>query len=343
VHFGREIIEVATFRAAQNGGESEGVDSDTGLILHDNVYGTIEEDALRRDFTVNALYYNIADFSVVDYAGGVDDLQAGVLRLLGDPEMRFREDPVRMLRAARFAAKLGFSIEPGAERLLMEQGHLLEVVPPARLFEECLKLFMTGGAVPAYEKLRHFGLFRHLFPETDACLSREEHAFPVTFVYKGLLNTDLRIGEGKPVTPAFLFAVLLWEPVRHRAERLAQEEGLAPVAAIQQVAGEVVDNQIRHVALPRRFTVPMREIWALQPRFEKLGGKAPARLYGHPRFRAAYDFMVLRAESGEADPALAEWWTRYQEADEGDRGRIANPAGKSRRRRRRRKKPAVVE
>jgi len=343
VHFGREIIEVATFRADRNGDETEAVDSDTGLILHDNVYGTVEEDALRRDFTINALYYNIDDFSVVDYVGGLQDLEAGVLRLLGDPETRFREDPVRMLRAARFASKLGFTIDPEVEHGMEELGYLLEAVPPARLFEECLKLFMGGNAVASYEKLRHFDLFRHLFPETDACLSREEDAFPVTFVYKGLLNTDVRIGEGKPVTPAFLFAVLLWEPVRHRAERFQAEEGMPPSVAMQQAASEVLGNQIRHIALPKRFSIPMREIWSLQPRFERLKGKAPARLAGHPRFRAAYDFLVLRAASGEADQELADWWTRYQEDGQVDRAQVAKPTGKPRRRRRRRKKPAAAE
>ena len=342
MHFGREIIEVATFRAARNGDEDEGIDSDTGLILHDNVYGTIEEDALRRDFTINALYYNIADFSVVDFTDGVRDLESGVLRLLGDPEVRFREDPVRMLRAVRFAAKLGFSIDPEVERLMTEQGHLLEVVPPARLFEECLKLFMGGNAVDTYEKLRHYDLFRHIFPETDACLSREEQSFPLTFVYNGLRNTDTRIAEGKPVTPAFLFGVLLWEPARRRYER-ELAAGAAPLPALAQAGALVVENEVRHVALPKRFSLPMREIWEMQPRFEQRGGKRPLRLLGHPRFRAGYDFLLLRAESGEADPELAQWWTQFQESDEGERAGMAraNSSAKPRRRRRRRKPAAA--
>lgn len=341
VHFGREIIEVATFRAAHNGEEEKaGVDSDTGMILRDNVYGTVEEDAMRRDFTINALYYNIEDFSVVDFTGGVRDLNNGVLRLLGDPETRFREDPVRMLRATRFAAKLGFSIEPVEEALLEELGHLLDEVPAARLFDECLKLFMGGFAVEAYEKLRHYDLFRHMFPQTDASLSLEDHEFPITLVYRGLQNTDDRVHSGKPVTPAFLFAVLLWEPVRRRAER-AMAAGTAPIPAIQDAAAEVVLNQLQHVSLPKRFSMPMREIWSMQPRFEQRGGKRPQRLLQHPRFRAAYDFLLLRAEAGEADKELAEWWTQFQTVDESERGAMApTPAAKRRRRRRRKPKKA---
>jgi poly(A) polymerase len=338
VHFGGEIIEVATFRAAQNGDEEPGIDAGTGLILHDNVYGTIEEDAARRDFSVNALYYNIADFSVVDFTGGVEDLRQGVLRPLGDAETRFREDPVRMLRAARFAAKLGFTIDPEAQRQLEMLGSLLEAVPPARLFDECLKLFMGGFGVEAYEKLRHFDLFRQLFPETDECLEREEHAFPLTFVYRGLRNTDARIAEGKPVTPAFLFGVLLWEPVRSRAERQIAE-GVPPVTAIQGAAAEVVENQVRHTALPKRFSIPMREIWALQPRFDQRGGKRPLRLLEHPRFRAAYDFFLLRAEAGEADAELARWWTALQDPQGAERASLVQPVRRGRRRRRTRRTP----
>mgnify|MGYP001823109924 CR=1 FL=1 len=339
VHFGREIIEVATFRAAQDERGEAGVDADTGLILRDNAYGTIEEDALRRDFTVNALYYDIADFSVIDFTGGVEDLKKGVLRLLGDPETRFREDPVRMLRAVRFAAKLGFGIDAPVESLMKEAGYLLEAVPPARLFDEALKLFMSGHGIQSYEKLRHYDLFRHLFPETDSCLSREEHEFPLTFVFNGLKNTDARVAEDKPVTPAFLFGVLLWEPVRRRAER-AMGEGVAPIPAIQEAGADVIRSQISQIALPKRYTLPMREIWSLQPRFEQRGGKRPLRLMQHPRFRAAYDFLVLRAASGEADPELAEWWTAFQEADEGARVEFARPPGRRRRRRRKSKTAA---
>lgn len=311
VRFGREIIEVATFRAGQPE-PSPDHQSDEGMLLRDNVYGNIEEDALRRDFTVNALYYNIQDFSVIDYAGGVADLEAGVLRLMGDPETRYREDPVRMLRAVRFMAKLGFVIEPETEKPIWELGDLLQGVPAARLFEEVLKLFMGGTAATAYEKLRHYDLFAQLFPDTDRALAEQEEEFPHTLVLQGLLNTDARVREGKPVTPAFLFAVLLWEPVRLRALVL-QAEGLAPYPAFQQAAGEVLQRQLQQVSLPKRFSIPMREIWSLQSRFEHTRGKRPARLVGHPRFRAAYDFLLLRAQAGEADQKLADWWTDYQQ------------------------------
>ena len=345
VHFGREIIEVATFRAAQPEPDPDH-QTDAGMILRDNVYGDIEDDALRRDFTVNALYYNIEDFSVIDYAGGVTDLDAGVLRLMGDPETRYREDPVRMLRAVRFAAKLGFIIERGTEQPIWELGELMADVPPARLFEEVLKLFMSGHGAASFEKLRHYDLFAQLFPDTDAALAEQEQEFPHTLVLQGLLNTDARVQDGKPVTPAFLFAVLLWEPVRLRALAL-QAQDLAPYPALQQAANEVLDRQLQHVALPRRFSTPMREIWALQSRFDATKGKRPARLLAHPRFRAAYDFLLLRAQAGEAEQSLADWWTDYQQGKapsqkpEGDEE--SRPPSRRRRGGRRRRKPASRE
>lgn len=339
VHFGREIIEVATFRSMQNPSEEGDREIENGMLVRDNVYGTIEEDALRRDFTINALYYNIEDFSVIDYADGMADLQRGVLRLLGDPETRYREDPVRMLRAVRFAAKLGFSINPACEAPIFELGDLLQGVPAARLFEEVLKLFMGGVALETFEKLRHYNLFGQLFPETEQCLRYEEDEFPITFVNRGLKNTDIRIAGGKPVTPAFLFAVLLWEPVRRLAGQL-QATGEAPLMAMQQAGAEVVFQQSRRVSIPKRFSIPMREIWGLQHRFQHRAGKRPLRLLTHPRFRAAYDFLLLRAEAGEADRELADWWTEFQEVNAEERNRMAtsvkgNGAGKRRRRRRR--------
>ena len=345
VQFGSEIIEVATFRAGQDAEVSDNHQTDEGMLLRDNVYGTIEQDALRRDFTVNALYYNISDFSIIDYAGGVEDLGEGLLRLLGDPETRYREDPVRMLRAVRFAAKLGFRLAPGTESPIPVLASLLADVPSARLFEEVLKLFLGGTAVACFEKLRQYGLFAELFPDTDASLARLEHEFPLTLVLNGLENTDNRIREDKPVTPAFLFAVLLWEPVRLRAEKL-QAEGESPYQAVQRAGGEVVARQVQRIALPRRFSTPMQEIWGLQSRFLQTRGKRPQRLLTHPRFRAAYDFLLLRAQSGEADPELASWWTDFQDGnaeapaptEPGSAGRRSRRGG-----RRRRRKPAVAE
>ncbi len=339
VHFGRDIIEVATFRSMQDAADPGDRETENGMLVRDNIYGTIEEDALRRDFTINALYYNIEDFSVVDYAGGLEDLKAGVLRLLGDPETRYREDPVRMLRAVRFAAKLGFVINEACERPLFELGSLLQSVPPARLFEEVLKLFMAGVGLHSFEKLRHYGLFAELFPATENSLSHEDNDFPITFVNRGLHNTDLRVREGKPVTPAFLFAVLLWEPVRRLAEQY-QEAGEAPLPAMQQAGSHVLMEQLDRVSLPKRFSIPMREIWNLQHRFQHRVGKRPHRLASHPRFRAAYDFLLLRAEAGETDQELAEWWTRFQECDGEARTKMvckSDGATHKRRRRRRRK------
>ena len=340
VYFGRETIEVATFRSKNDADGRDENQSDKGMILRDNVYGTIEEDALRRDFSVNALYYSIEDFSITDYADGLHDLEAGQLRLLGDPEQRYREDPVRMLRAVRFASKLGFTINRDCESCLADLSHLIDEVPAARLFEEVLKLFMGGTALIAFEKLRHYDLFRTLFPETDEVLSFEEHDFPITFVNRGLENTDNRIADGKPVTPAFLFAVLLWEPVRLLAKELI-EDGQSFNEAMQNAGNDVLQEQLQFVSLPKRFSLPMREIWNLQGRFENRSGKRAQRLMGHPRFRAAYDFMVLRAEAGEIDIKLADWWTKYQEVSGEEQDRMVSqqrPSGSASRRRKTQKK-----
>lgn len=341
VQFGREIIEVATFRGTgdqQQADDNEGERRvENGMIVRDNIYGSIEEDAIRRDFTVNALYYNIADFSVLDFAGGMADLNRGCLRLIGDPEQRYREDPVRMLRAVRFASKLGLNLDVTCEKPLHELGGLLHSVPAARLFEEVLKLFQAGFALSAFEKLRHYGLFEYLFPETEKSLSHEEFDFPITFVNRGLDNTDKRIAEQKPVTPAFLFAVLLWEPVRLRAKVLEKDQ--SPSAAMQQAASDVLARQQDHVAVPKRFTIQMREIWGMQHRFEGRRGKRPYRLITHPRFRAAYDFLLLRAQVGEADMELADWWTQFQEVKADERGKMTQGEGDGKRRRRRRRGP----
>ncbi len=334
VCFGQEVIEVATFRAAapKSGGDWA-LEETTGRVLRDNVYGTIEEDAWRRDFTVNALYYDIADFSVVDYVGGMEDLRQGVLRLIGDPEVRYREDPVRMLRAVRFMTKLGFVLDPASETPLRRLAPLLEDVPPARLYEEVLKLFLSGYGVQVFESLRHYDLFRPLFPQTEQALAQEPEGFPLIFLAKALENTDRRLQEGKAVTPYFLFAALLWEPVRLAAQR-RQAQGVAPVVAIQEAASEVVARQLQNVAIPRRISLPMREVWQLQPRFERRQGGRAIKLLTHPRFRAGYDFLLLRSQSGEADAGLAEWWTRFQQADEKERRSMVAGTGKGKRRRR---------
>jgi poly(A) polymerase len=341
VHFHGEMVEVATFRA---GHDTRDEDADAlmenGRILRDNVYGTVEQDAERRDFSVNALYYNIADFSVLDFAGGMQDLRGGVLRLIGDPQRRYREDPVRMLRAVRFAAKLGFRIEPVSEAPIPGLAGLLQEIPPARLFDEVLKLFQGGFGVQVLELLRHYGLFGVLFPRTEAALGLQEQGFPITLVTKALANTDQRVLAGKPVTPAFLFAALLWEPVRIVAEHWRDE--LGEVGALHRAATEVLEEQVLRVSVPRRFSVQTREIWAMQPRFGNTAGKRARRLLEHPRFRAAYDFLLLRAAAGEEVADLAGWWTRYQAGESPPSQPAAASARRGRARRRRSGRPPVA-
>lgn len=349
VRFGREIIEVATFRAlprTATGDEAEDARTgelvtQNGRLLRDNVFGNQEEDALRRDFTINALYYNIRDFSVMDYVGGAADLQNGWLRIIGDPETRYREDAVRMLRAVRFAAKLGFKIESNSAAPIRDLAPLLADVSPARMFEEVLKLFQGGYAVETFELLRHYGLFQFLFPATEESLTHEESGFPRMLVVQALGNTDARIAEGKSVTPAFLFAALLWYPVK-QAMRTYDRKGAHPADVMRRAAEQVLRQQIQHVSIPKRFSVPMREIWDLQSRFERRSGMQPQRLFQHPRFRAAYDFMLLRAATGDADLELAPWWTRFQEVDATERKAMTSAftpaAGTSKRRKRRRKR-----
>ena len=339
VRFGDEIIEVATFRAsgAADTVEEAGLaHDDTGRILRDNIYGTVEEDAERRDFSVNALYYDVRDFSVRDYVGGLPDLRAGTLRLIGEPEQRYREDPVRMLRAVRFAVKLGFKLDPATEAPIGRLCPLLADVPPARMFEEILKLFMYGFGEQAFEALRHHGLFAQLFPQTEAALAVEEQGFPQVFIAKALASTDGRVQQDLPVTPAFMFAALLWEPVRRIAREL-EAEGAHPSDALRRASAEIVGEQVKRVALPRRFSTPMIEIFQLQPRFNQRQGKRPQRLMSHPRFRAAYDFLVLRAQAGEVEQELADWWTQLQSGNPAaPPAAEASEPGKRRRRRRRR-------
>jgi len=334
IRFGREIVEVATFRGGHDNDGGDG-HSEDGRIVRDNVFGkTLEEDAWRRDFTVNSLYFNVNEFAVLDFTGGMAHLKAGTLQLMGDPALRYREDPVRMLRAVRFAAKLGFSIHPDSAAPLLELGGLLEGVPAARLFEEILKLFMGGHAVQTFKLLRDYQLLSHLFPQTAASLQQNPAA--EALLLQALANTDARIAEDKPVTPAFLFAALLWEPVQQAAAQLQSQE-MGEIQALQVASEMVVARQIRRTALPKRFSVPMREIWALQPRLRQRSGKRSLRLLAHPRFRAAYDFLLLRASAGEDLQELCDWWTELQGAETGEQQNMVNrthaPA-KTRRRRR---------
>ena len=309
IHFGRHIIEVATFRA-QHDNSASGHQDDSGRILRDNVYGDLEQDVWRRDFTVNALYYNIADFSVIDYVGGYEDVKQARLRLIGDPDERYREDPVRMLRVIRFAAKLGFSIDGSCQRFIREQGAILRDVPAARLYEEVLKLFHSGHAIESFRGLREYFLLEHLFPEAAVALDGNEVA--LKFLQLAMQSTDERIHQNKPVTPAFLFSVLLWAPLQARIERrLAKGEPHS--LALQKSASALVGEQVRHVSIPKRFTTVMRDIWALQSRFTYRRGKRVEAVFEHPKFRAGYDFLCLRAQAGENTTEDCRWWTRYQE------------------------------
>jgi len=341
VHFGREIIEVATFRSSEKGDDSQQKVHEDGRLLRDNVFGSIEDDVWRRDFSVNALYYNVRDFSIVDYTGGMEDHAAGVLRLIGDPETRYREDPVRMIRAVRFAVKLGFSIEPATDKAIFEMAPLLKGIPAARLYDEVLKLFLSGKAVQTFEMLRHYGLFEILFPLPDKCLDSEENNFPRMFIARALENSDKRIAEQKTVTPYFLLAAFLWESVQANA-REKINKGENESFAYQNAASEVLSQQVKSISMPKRVTQSMREVWLLQSRFNKRVGIRPARLLEHPRFRAAYDFLLLRAETGGADKELAEWWTKFQQVSEVEQKKMTKPPRRGKKKKARVKaKPAT--
>jgi poly(A) polymerase len=343
VHFGKEIIEVATFRGQEEPSDTDDIkDRHTrdGMLIRDNVFGTIEEDAWRRDFTINALYYNIQDFTVIDYTGGLDDLRDRLIRIIGDPEQRYREDPVRMLRAARFAAKLGFNIEAGTEAPIYELADRLAHVPPARLFEEVLKLFLSGHAAATYDLLRKYTLFDRIFPYTAALLKPEHPASADVdaMIRLGLSNTDERIAEGKPVTPAFLFAIMLWRPMQNLAEENIAN-GMRPLQAYQQAGSEVIAQQTGFVSLPKRFAMQSREIWSLQQRLHNRSGNRAYRLLSLPRFRAGYDFLLLRAHSIEPDLlSLCNWWTEFQSVNDANRAAMLKKVQSPRRRSRRPRK-----
>ena len=306
VIFGPEIIEVATYRASGDDGTGDRHLVD-GRIVRDNVYGSIEEDAIRRDFTANALYYAISDFSVRDFTGGFEDVQRRVLRLIGDPEQRYREDPVRMLRAVRLAAKLGFRIDDAAWDAIYQLAPLIAESAPARLFDELLKLFMGGHAHESFRWLEASGLLHQLLPSAAGAMHGREGAIP-PMLEAALRGTDQRVSHAKLVTPAFLLAVLLW-PAAHAEYQALVDGGLEPEVAWTRAASRAVREQAGRIAMPKRFTIPMQEIWALQPRFEQTARKKVARLMSHPRFRAAYDFLVLRALEEPAVRELAQWWT----------------------------------
>jgi len=345
VVFGREIIEVATFRANSDDGSGDRQLHEGGRLLRDNVYGTIEDDAIRRDFTANALYYAIEDFSVRDYTGGFEDVQNRVMKLIGHPETRYREDPVRMLRAVRLAAKLGFRIDEATAAPLPVLAPLLREAAPARLFEECLKLFLSGHAEQSFLGLERHGLLPVLLPESAAAMKANRNGALRSMLLEGMRSTDARVAAGEPVSPAFLFALLLW-PAYCRALMALQAQGMHAAEAQRRAADRVTVHQLETIALPRRFSLPMQEIWLLQARFAQR--KRVGRLLAHPRFRAAYDFLVLRQAASEEHAEEARFWREAQtsagteEAGEGAESESGDTDdgdnGEPRRRRRRRRR-----
>jgi poly(A) polymerase len=319
VMFGQELLEVTTFRgnAAVNAPKDE-----HGRVLRDNNFGPQHEDAERRDFTINAMYYDPATQTVLDYHGGIADIRDKVLRIIGQPEARYREDPVRMLRVVRFAAKLQFTIEPATRAPIPVMAPLINNVPAARVFDEMLKLLQSGHSLACLKELRAAGLHHGLLPLLDVVL---EQPIGMKFVTLALESTDARVRAGKGVSPGFLFASLLWHQVLEKwnAYRAAGE---APIPALHLAADDVLDNQTDSLALQRRIATDMRDIWAMQPRFERRNGKNPYKLLEHPRFRAGFDFLLLRCESGELDAELGNWWATFYGADVAERERLINSA-----------------
>jgi poly(A) polymerase len=311
IRFGREIIEVATFRSHSSDSPKTELNTE-GRILRDNTFGEIEDDAIRRDFTANALYYDIANFSILDYTHGLEDVRTRTLRLIGDAETRYQEDPVRMLRAIRFAAKLDFEIEKYAAEAIYQCGQLLADIPPARLFDETVKLFHSGNATRVLELLRHYNLLQYLFPALDEILCHEPDEAMLDFVDQGLVNTDIRINNNQHVSPAFIFAILLWPAVHKQAINL-QSDKLKIVSALFQAGSSVMSHQLKYISIPRRFSQMARDIWTAQPKFQRTQGKQPARLLAQPCFRAAYDFMCIQSMVSLVPDNLCHWWTEYQQ------------------------------
>ncbi len=339
VRFGREIIEVTTFRGPHDGEEQHV--SDEGMLLRDNVYGTLEQDAWRRDFTINALYYTVKDFSIVDYTQGMQDLKSKTIRMIGEPTVRFKEDPVRMLRAIRFAAKLNFEIqhddEVSIKKALDENIHLLEAVSSARLFDEVLKLFMSGYAEAVYDLLIKENIYPRLLPFDESTQTE----FYSAFIKQGLANTDIRIQQEKPVTPAFLFAVLLWPAVEVLVKQL-QQQGNSLYDAVNFAGQDIIERVNARITIPKRFRYMMRDIWMLQIRLPNRVGRRAYKLLEQKRFRAGYDFLLLRAQVGDAQveqgvgndndvsqlsvsaiSELGQWWTQFQtESEPGRKGML---------------------
>ena len=359
--FGREIIEVATFRGHHDNGAKQTQEqkktskqSDEGMLLRDNIYGTIEEDAERRDFTINALYYSTKDFKVFDFANGVKDVEDRVIRLIGDPETRYREDPVRMLRAIRFATKLDMDIAEGTRASIKELSSLMANIPAARMFEEFLKMFISGKAIANFEQLRQYNLFGYFFPVVDQALNANtttdaeqiQQERLLALITLSMRNTDKRINNDQRVTPAFLFAAMLWYPLQRYISQINATQQLAPQDAFFAALSEIMPEQQRSIAIPKRFQGVMKDIWILQDKLARREGKRAFKTFEHPKFRAGYDFLLLRAEIEQSDElkALAQWWTDFQDVSNDARVQmiksIKSPSGSKRRSPRKRRKPA---
>jgi len=336
VLWGNETIEVSTFRGHHQT-DGDGKTSDSGRIIRDNIFGSLEEDAVRRDFTANALYYNVATQEVLDYHNGVADLKAGLLRMIGDPTTRYQEDPVRMLRAVRLSAKLSLKIEKSSQEPIQKLADLLHDVPASRLFDEMLKLFLSGHAVESINALRAQHLHHGLLPLLDVVL---EQPLGEKFVMLALKNTDDRILAGKSSNPSFLFATLLWHEVL-KAWQTYQDQGEHMIPALNNAMNNIIDAQAKKMAIHNRFTATMKEIWGMQPRFEQRFGKRPYALLTHPRYRAGYDFLLLRCESGEIDAELGEWWTEFADASAERRTAMLLPDNTPKKRRKRPRKKAA--
>jgi poly(A) polymerase len=354
--FGREIIEVATFRGHHDSASEQdksckktSKQSEDGMLLRDNIYGSIDEDAERRDFSINALYYSAKDFKVYDFANGVQDVNDKVIRLIGDPETRYREDPVRMLRAIRFATKLDMQISDDTKAPIKELSSLMANIPAARLFEEFLKMFIAGKAVANFEQLRSYNLFGYFFPAVDQALNNEqdEQRFLLDFIMLAMENTDKRINNDQRVTPAFLFAAMLWYPLQKHIQQIKVTTQLTPQDLFFAALNEIMPEQQRSIAIPKRFQAVIKDIWILQDKLGRREGKRAFKTLEHPKFRAGYDFLLLRAQI-EATPELdelAHWWTDFQEVSNEARIQMIKgvklPQGSKRRPAKKRRKPAA--
>lgn len=346
--YGRDVIEVATFRGPHEGKSPSHADQNKdGRIIRDNVFGSLEEDALRRDFSINALYYNIRDDAIIDFTGGMDDMQQRILRMIGDVEVRYREDPVRMLRAVRFAAKLDFHMEQQTHELIFQLGHLLEDIPVARLFDETIKLFQGGYGLRCFQLLREYRLFELLFPMTEASINSPEHGEKTLHIIEqALANTDERIASGKSVNPAFFLAVLLWYPMHDYKNRFI-EHGEHEIEALLSAGREVITRQQAYTSIPKRFSLMMREIWHMQSQLQHPTRKRAMRTLTNKRFRAGYDFLLLRNMVGETElESLCTWWTDIQTKNKTEQEVMCEQLGKAqkkpKRRKRRRSKNAAT-